>query len=376
MNTTTNSSKNNFRQALLALGAGTQWPESTIPTNIQQAFTQPGWSYITQRSHEYGLTPEWVVSQFKPAIRENPSLLIDLLDEAGEYPGVQFEHIISQANAPHLANNPDNIILAPSDGFNQSLGAQDMTHHQVAERINDFHQYQADALGSADISLNGANNFDFMHLFNDLKPMFATIYVRKYIPRDLYDRVTSALWRIIHRLPKIQNETERKDILQDISNLVSDLGTHGSFYAAVIMFVLITHVPWAAKLLAIVGLASLAKALINKIDSIIDGLSKKDSFAGWVARKLQLGVKTIKAIATTVDNIIQSIWHAIETGAAWVGEGIAFAVRHAQPLARKAAMYAKDLVVTAYRESVSTLKNIWNAGWSFIKSMGNRLAMA
>jgi len=90
-------------------------------------FTADQLAYIASRGSAYNLSPEQVLGLMDPDIAANPALAIAKLR------GSEFSHVISQHNAPGLADNPSNIVLEPADGANQARGAANMSSSDMAD---------------------------------------------------------------------------------------------------------------------------------------------------------------------------------------------------------------------------------------------------
>lgn len=339
-----------FREAMLNLGLGTvmtRWPETFVGAGaVRSAFTNAEWSYIAQRGQEYGLTPEWVVAQFNEATRKDPALLIDLLDKAGKHPGVQFEHIVSQNNAPHLAHDPDNIILAPADGFNQALGSDNMTPEQVADRVQDFHDY-------ANHSTNSFHFEDAWDLFGDFTyGICRGVFAFRKVEKHIWVKTIRFAQRIINDMPQVKDRATRKRMLDDLVAHIDLCASDASCHTAVLMTLLITNVPWAAPMLAAFGLATLAKLCIDYADQFAERLESKKHLT-WAGKLLRFFTKPLKFIINLFHTILSKAWEIVDT----------------------VVKFAADMTVKVYNAAKTLVTTIWNgvkSAWGWMQLLGMR----
>jgi hypothetical protein len=283
-------------------------------------------AYLNQRAREYGQSVEWIADQFPADILRNPHAVVDALDKAGELQGMQIEHIISQANAPALANDANNIILAPADGFNQSLGSSNMTSHQVAERsaatadyietVRDTHEIPSADLFTFQDSWDAFNALTY----GPLRALFAF----QHVDKDVWKRTIRLGQRIVNEMPRVSDRATRHRMLDAVVEHLDFCAGRADIHTAFLTFLLITNVPWAATLLAAKGIASLAKLVINGAKHIVDFLESRPSLR-WAAAIIRTAGRPIAFIVNLFDSILTNTWQLIQAATEKVGDILAVA---------------------------------------------------
>lgn len=335
-------------QTLIGLGRHrTQFHEAKRTLAESQSLTV-NWTYeqleyIEHRAQRYGQTITWILNQFPRDILQDPSAVIDALDQAGRLPGMQIEHILSQSQAPELADVATNMLLAPSDGFNQSLQDRSMSIDTIKERIQARNEY-LDTIRSeyginqsieVDLTFGFQDSWDAFHQLTE-GPLRA-IYCFKFVNKETWKKTIRLGQRIVQHMPHVRDSSTRKQMLNEITQHIHFCAGRADCHVAFLMFLLITNVPWAATLLAAQGLATLAQLVINQADCLINFIEQRAG-AVWIAKLLRSIGRPIKLVVNIFSGIIRAAWSAVESAIFITG----------------------DIMSTVYNASQRIISSVWN----------------
>ena len=322
---------------------------SVTPTQIAhlyQALSPSQRDYINDRAGLHDLSGVDVLLKVPASVADSPHQATELIKQS------QISHILSQDTHPHLASDPNNIVLeVASDYTNQARGASPMSAEDlntVNERLN---QVAGDI--NSDFDVDGTFN-GFCGYATATSGVFAGM--RRLTP-DHFNRFKRLFHQIIVHGPRLHREEDRQQLLTAIQTFVAEnLGDENS-WAALLIGLLVWKCPWALALIGARGLCTLAKAgcvalkhlLLSAPDvPVIKQLTAVMGFA------LDVAIVLLDLAIAALSSVI----HWIEQGCRFAGRLIVLA---GQIL--KAAAHAfkpiVDVVVTAIKAVAPIVKAVY-----------------
>ena len=112
---------------------------SLTPAELKQlhSWTAENFGYLRDRAADHGLTPEQLLAEFPPDHRSEAIVSAAL-------PDLEVSHLIPQSMRPDFANEPGNVVLelcSELGGMNQQRGARVMTQDELMDVQHQFDVY-------------------------------------------------------------------------------------------------------------------------------------------------------------------------------------------------------------------------------------------
>lgn len=298
-----------------------------------EAFTANQLAYIHERATAHGISGSDVLNMMDPEIARCPALAIAKLKTS------ELSHITSQLNAPHLAHNPDNIVLEPADGTNQARGAADMS---ASDRLDvelrseaQDHQLLANHQHH---DTSSATFQDSWNLFGDItRDVCRGIFAFQYVDKGTWKQTIKLGQEIINDFPRMHDPLVRKRAIDRLAAHIDDCAGRADCHTAFLMTLLLIHAPWANALLGIKGLCTLARMAIPIAKAWVKRIFDNPNLA-WARPFVHGALAIAETILEGALAALNFIWNAIETSTKFIA----------------------DIVSSTYRMASSFIRNIWD----------------
>ena len=310
--------------------------------NLCGSFTKDQMAYISERASAHGITSSDVINMMDPEIARCPHVAITKLKES------ELSHIASQDNAPHLADDPSNIVLEPADGFNQARGANDMT---VSDRLHVEMRSEAQDSSILEHAHQGASFNDAWDLFSDItRNTCSGVFAFQYVDKSTWTKTIRLAQEIINDFPHLHNPIKRQAALDRIARHIDYCAGRADCHTAFLMALLLIHAPWATALLAAKGLCTLARMAMSVARDWTNHIFGDQRLA-WARRFFHGCIDFVDNLLTLALNALELAWSAVES----------------------TIKYAADIVSKTYRMASDFIQSIWNGlgslfSWSQLKA--------
>jgi hypothetical protein len=306
------------------------------------SFTKDQMAYVSERASAHGITSSDVLNMMDPEVAQCPHAAIAKLKDS------ELSHIISQDNAPHLADDPSNIVLEPADGFNQARGANDMT---VSDRLHVEMRSEAQDASILDHAHHNASFEDVWNLFGDItRNVCRGVFAFQYVEKSTWTKTIKLGQEIINDFPNLHNPAKRQAALDRLAEHIDYCAGRADCHTAFLMALLLIHAPWASALLAAKGLCTLARMAMSVARQWVDHIFGNQRLA-WARRLFHGCIDFVDNALTLFLNALELAWNAVES----------------------AVKYVADVVSKTYRMASDFIQNIWNGlgslfSWSQLKA--------
>ena len=191
------------------------------------SFTKEQMAYVSERASAHGITSSDVLNMMDPEIARCPHTAMAKLKES------ELSHIISQDNAPHLADDPSNIVLEPADGFNQARGANDMT---ASDQLHVEMRSEALDASILDHAHQGASFQDVWNLFGDITRNVCTgVFAFQFVEKSTFNKTIKLGQEIINDFPHLHNPTKRQAAIDKFAKHIDYCAGRADCHTAFLM---------------------------------------------------------------------------------------------------------------------------------------------
>jgi hypothetical protein len=307
-------------------------------------FTPEQLSYLASRGANHGLSAEQVLSLMDPDIAANPALAMAKLR------GSEMSHIISQSNAPGLAETPSNIVLEPADGTNQARGADSMSPSDIADV-----EFRSEL---QDFNLRSGNN----------QAAETTAAQHHHSLDGLFDffRVLTAGHMAVQRISPLRKQrtvelgaallqSYAKGTPQQQARLINQLREHmrecagaEDVHAAFLLALVVLHCPWALPLLAARGLCTLARMATALARQLADAIFSNPNLA-WARNFITSTLSTVHKVLVFFETALTNLWEAAQ-----------IIIDAAAAITSAIARMAIDVVVSVYQKGCDFVTKLWS----------------
>lgn len=352
--------------------------------DLTKLFNQPSdiRAYISQRANNYDLDPQALFDKIPNHLKDNPSEIMDFLSTSfkhGDSIGMEVSHIISQKNAPHLVNDPNNIILETTQGNpNQVRGANNMDHFEVDQVLKEtqeralyienkytndnsnllnhqsnshsINNYTPDSEIVKNVAFNSNNDVLSDAIHNALNNIAHTAGIAlTYAVIRVYTPKIIALIKFIakYRRELIKSSEWRKRLVDNyVMPMIKE--APNEIAPAFIVGLLLACVPGIKELLLAYGLIALCKLALDQIKKFVNYL---EHYAPNLARMLHWVVSGGEKLINAIHSLLHEMWQVVEK------------------LAHKAWDYAKAGVQKVGQVAKDCLSSVFNWSWNKICSL-------